>query len=153
MIEYRRLNFNEIVLGERCGRRQWAWPHEQRPWRVLSSYRFNPQGVTVRRLISQIADWLRLFRRAPAWQQPSRLQGSSPASEHAPRPSRTAPTVRCWYEPIDGAATRLVRPYLTAYEQEEMARIQRLRRDILWCATYGVDLDTRDIHACPAAAS
>ncbi|WKX09797.1 hypothetical protein [Streptomyces sp. NL15-2K] len=47
----------------------------------------------------------------------------------------------------------LVRPYLTAYEREEKARLQRLHRDILWCATYGVDLDTRDIHACLGAAS
>ncbi|XKK58876.1 hypothetical protein HFP71_22165 [Streptomyces sp. ARC32] len=46
-----------------------------------------------------------------------------------------------------------MRPYLTAYERDEKERVQRLRRDVLWCATYGVDLDTRDIHACPAAAS
>ncbi|MGW3725817.1 hypothetical protein [Streptomyces sp. NPDC000851] len=71
-----------------------------------------------------------------------------------PRPTPTpAPTVRRWYTPIDGTATALVRPYLAAHEREEEARIQRLRRDILWCATYGVDLDTRDIHACLGAAS
>ncbi|MBC9727313.1 hypothetical protein H8R17_21355 [Streptomyces sp. TRM68367] len=64
-----------------------------------------------------------------------------------------APTVRPWYDPIDGASTPLVRPYLTAHEREEKARIQRLRRDILWCATYRVDLDTRDIHAFLGAAS
>lgn len=58
-----------------------------------------------------------------------------------------APTVQAWYEPIDGTTTRLVRPYLAAYEREEKVRLQRLRRDTLWCATYGVDLDTRDIHA------
>ncbi|GHJ02643.1 hypothetical protein TPA0906_45080 [Streptomyces olivaceus] len=55
------------------------------------------------------------------------------------------------HECIDGSSTPLVRPYLAAYEHEEKVRIQRLRRDILWCATYGVDLDTRDIHACVAA--
>ncbi|WP_215457982.1 hypothetical protein [Streptomyces sp. ATCC 21386] len=67
-----------------------------------------------------------------------------------PQPSRRpliAPTVQAWYEPIDGASTHLVRPYLAAHEREENARIQRLRRDALWCATYGVDLDRRDIHA------
>ncbi|QFX83456.1 hypothetical protein GEV49_23050 [Streptomyces sp. SYP-A7193] len=64
-----------------------------------------------------------------------------------------AATVRHWHEPIDGTSTRLVRPYLTAYERDEKARVQRLRRDVLWCATYGVDLDSRDIHACQAAAS
>lgn len=41
----------------------------------------------------------------------------------------------------------------TAHEREEKARLQRLRRDTLWWATYGVDLDTRDIHACLGAAS
>lgn len=61
--------------------------------------------------------------------------------------SPLAPTVQAWYEPIDGTTTRLVRPYLAAYEREEKVRLQRLRRDTLWCATYGVDLDTRDIHA------
>jgi len=64
-----------------------------------------------------------------------------------------APTVRPWHTPIDGASTPLVRPYLTAHEREEKARLQRLRRDTLWWATYGVDLDTRDIHACLGAAS
>ncbi|UIX34693.1 hypothetical protein [Streptomyces sp. GQFP] len=57
-----------------------------------------------------------------------------------------APTVRAWYEPIDGADVVLVRPYLTAYEYEETARLQRLRRDTPWFAAYGVDLDARDIH-------
>lgn len=69
-----------------------------------------------------------------------------------PRPP-LAPTVRPWYTPIDGTSTPLVRPYLTAYEHEEKARLQRLRRDTLWCATYGIDLDTRDIHAVLGAAS
>ncbi|MCD7440418.1 hypothetical protein K4B79_19600 [Streptomyces lincolnensis] len=74
----------------------------------------------------------------------------------APTSRRTpaiAPTVRPWYEPIDGAESPLVRPYLTAYEHEEKARLQRLRRDTLWCAAYGVDLDTRDIHAVLGGAS
>jgi hypothetical protein len=69
-----------------------------------------------------------------------------------PRPP-LAPTARPWYDPIDGTSTPLVRPYLTAYEHEEKARLQRLRRDTLWCATYDVDLDTRDIHAVLGAAS
>ncbi|MER6011148.1 hypothetical protein [Streptomyces bluensis] len=69
-----------------------------------------------------------------------------------PRPA-LAPTVHRWYEPIDGTSTPLVRPYLQAYEREEKSGIQRLRRDTLWCATYGLDLDTRDIHAHLGAAS
>jgi hypothetical protein len=64
-----------------------------------------------------------------------------------------APTIRAWYAPIDGTSTPLVRPYLSAHEREEKARLQRLRRDTLWCAAYGVDLDTRDIHAWLGAAS
>ncbi|WKX09800.1 hypothetical protein [Streptomyces sp. NL15-2K] len=55
--------------------------------------------------------------------------------------------------PIDGASTPLVRPYLTAYERAEKACLQRLRPDILWCATYGVDLGVHDVHACTGAAS
>ncbi|WP_158708320.1 MULTISPECIES: hypothetical protein [unclassified Streptomyces] len=49
------------------------------------------------------------------------------SSREAFTPSRPAiaPTVRAWYEPIDGSATRLVRPYLTAS---------------------GVDFDRPDIH-------
>ncbi len=77
-----------------------------------------------------------------------------PAGAPAAAPSRfRASAARHWNEPIDGTSTPLVRPYLTAYERDEKARIQRLRRDILWCATYGVDLDTRDIHARPEVAA
>lgn len=57
-----------------------------------------------------------------------------------------APTVRGWYEPIDGAAVVLVRPYLTAHEPDETARLQRLRRDTPWFAAYGVDPNPSDIH-------
>ncbi|WP_245936331.1 hypothetical protein [Streptomyces cahuitamycinicus] len=71
----------------------------------------------------------------------------------APSCPAIAPTVRAWYEPIDGSATPLVRPYLTAHEREEKARLQRLRRGPLRLAAYGVDLDTRDIHACLREAS
>ncbi|MEU3900931.1 hypothetical protein [Streptomyces sp. NPDC045251] len=76
-----------------------------------------------------------------------------PDARRLRRTAALAATVRHWHTPLDGSPTPLVRPYLTAYERDEKARIQRLRRDILWCATYGVDLDTRDIHARPAVAS
>lgn len=79
------------------------------------------------------------------------IEPATPLSDHSQ--AKIAPTVRLWYTPIDGASTPLVRPYLTAHEREEKVRLQRLRRDTLWCATYGVDLDTRDIHACLGAAS
>ncbi|WP_181802596.1 hypothetical protein [Streptomyces shenzhenensis] len=73
-------------------------------------------------------------------------------STSPPRSAQPRYTVRLRDAPIDGASTPLVRPYLTAYEREEKARIQRLRRDTFWCATYGVTLDTRDIYAFPGAA-
>lgn len=78
---------------------------------------------------------------------PRASQTPSPDCRHQVIVAAAAPTVRPWYEPIDGASTRLVRPYLAAFEYEEKARLQRLCRDTLWCATYEVDLDTRDIHA------
>ncbi|MER6150568.1 hypothetical protein ACWGPD_23295 [Streptomyces hirsutus] len=85
---------------------------------------------------------------------------SSSAGAAAPRApgsaagdAAIAPADRCWYTPIDGTSTPLVRPYLDAHERDEEVRVQRLCRDILWCATYGVDLDMRDIHAGLGAAS
>ncbi|OKJ99732.1 hypothetical protein AMK26_27430 [Streptomyces sp. CB03234] len=48
----------------------------------------------------------------------------APPRPAPPRPTppaiaaRPAPTVRHWYEPLDGEATALVRPYLRAYEWE-----------------------------------
>ncbi|MEH0423266.1 hypothetical protein [Streptomyces sp. B21-083] len=70
--------------------------------------------------------------------------------QQAPRHTKLdipfAPTVRTWYEPIDGAAISPVRPYLTAYECEETARLQRLRRDTPWFAAYGAGLDARDTY-------
>ncbi|WP_328632178.1 hypothetical protein [Streptomyces sp. NBC_00356] len=57
-----------------------------------------------------------------------------------------APTVRHWHEPLDGADNALIRPYLHALEADAKARLQRMRRDALWCATYGVDIDVRQIH-------
>ncbi|WP_030899557.1 hypothetical protein [Streptomyces sp. NRRL S-474] len=79
----------------------------------------------MRRLIMGVVAWVRLFRvpETRTTEQPMSLpvrrQVARPASPHP------APTVRAWYEPIDGSATRLVRPYLTAS---------------------GVDFDRPDIH-------
>lgn len=108
----------------------------------------------MRRLISRLTERLRTFCGPPARQrsQPLAIHRPPSVSKHV-QPSTPAPATRWWNEPIDGTSTPLVRPYLTAYERDEKARIQRLRRDILWCATYGVDLDTRDIHARPEVAA
>lgn len=76
----------------------------------------------------------------PASGRPARI-----AASHPHRPGLVRAHRRLRHPPV--------RPYLTAYEREEKARLQRLRRDTLWLAAYGVDLDTRDIHACLGEAS
>ncbi|MGW1489913.1 hypothetical protein [Streptomyces sp. NPDC002402] len=48
---------------------------------------------------------------------------------------------------LRGEDSALVRPYLLAHEQ----RLRRQRRRVLWLASYGIDLDTRDIHGLGAA--
>lgn len=85
---------------------------------------------------------------------------SGPSSDTKCRPAhphafarQERPLHRIRRRPPSGTATPLVRPYLTAYEREEKARLQGLRRDTLWLAAYGVDLDTRDIRACLRKAS
>jgi hypothetical protein len=107
----------------------------------------------VRRLIRKFVGWVRLF--CASAMQSTELRMSLPVQRQADRPTSSlpAPTVRAWSEPIDGSDTPLVRPCLTAYEREEKARPQRLRRDTLRLAAYGADLDTRDIHACLREAS
>jgi hypothetical protein len=51
---------------------------------------------------------------------------------------------------LRGDDTQLVRPYLRAYELHEEDRLRRQRRQALWFATFGIDLDTRDIHGLRA---
>ncbi|WP_406727142.1 hypothetical protein WJ438_24400 [Streptomyces sp. GD-15H] len=46
----------------------------------------------------------------------------------------------CRHLPLDGAASRLVRPYLTAHEQEQARRRHR-RRVLVLAAGFGADLD------------
>ncbi|QQC89744.1 hypothetical protein [Streptomyces alfalfae] len=64
----------------------------------------------------------------------------APVRTVAPAPPRppVAATVRQWYGPLSGSASRTVRPYLVAWEGEETSR---LRRDALWHAAYDVGLD------------
>jgi hypothetical protein len=109
----------------------------------------------MRRLIRQLADWMRPFFMWTGRDRDERMPWpvNPPVTRSTVPRTAPAPSVRAWCEPIDGSATLLVRPYLTAHEREEKDRLQRLRRDTLWLATYGVDLDTRDIHAWLGAAS
>ncbi|WP_221360644.1 hypothetical protein [Streptomyces beigongshangae] len=102
----------------------------------------------MRSLIKQLAYRVRVFLAPADRHRDGRPE--LPVQPRAPRPSParpfTDPAAHPWCEPIDGDSTPLVRPYLDAYERGERARLQRLRRDALWCATYGVDLDTRCVH-------
>ncbi|WP_370414121.1 hypothetical protein [Streptomyces fradiae] len=55
-------------------------------------------------------------------------------------------------ETLDGADTPLIRPYLVALErQEERARRRWRRLSLFLAADFGLDLDTRDIHAAGVA--
>ncbi|MFE9174219.1 hypothetical protein ACFYNZ_33075 [Streptomyces kebangsaanensis] len=81
----------------------------------------------------------------------------------APRPYRPAcltpdsvrlPVHRSPYGlhlPLDGAETRLVRPYLAAHEQEQALRHHR-RLTLVLAADFGIDLDQHVIGAEKAAA-
>jgi hypothetical protein len=102
----------------------------------------------MRRLLRQITSFVREFITPVGRHRARRALSEAPRHTPPTGPPHTpiAPTVRTWYEPIDGATTPLVRPYLHAYEHDEKTRLQRLRREALWYATYGIDLDTRDIH-------
>lgn len=100
----------------------------------------------MRRLISQLGNRARGF-----FVPTGRHRGGRPLTPHPSTPARLrpliSPTVQAWYEPIDGTTTRLVRPYLTVYERDEEARLQRRRDDTLWSVTHRIDLNTRGIHA------
>ncbi|MER7107864.1 hypothetical protein [Streptomyces sp. NPDC000229] len=68
---------------------------------------------------------LDLFERMrPRTAAPRIRHRATDANAAPPRPdppavaTQPAPTVRQWYEPLDGDATALVRPYLRACEQE-----------------------------------
>lgn len=101
----------------------------------------------MRRLIRKLADWARTFSSPGRHRRRCLLLRVPPQASRRIKPGiPVAPTVRAWYEPIDGTVISLVRPYLTAYEHEETARLQRLRRGTPWFAAYGVALDTRDDH-------
>ncbi|PWI08278.1 hypothetical protein DIZ27_22795 [Streptomyces sp. NWU339] len=59
----------------------------------------------------------------------------------------------CLHLPLDGAASRLVRPYLTAHEQEqEQARRRHRRRVLVLAAGFGADLDQHTSGVRKAAA-
>ncbi|MFF0780966.1 hypothetical protein [Streptomyces sp. NPDC003720] len=57
----------------------------------------------------------------------------------------------CLHLPLDGSESRLVRPYLTAHEQER-ARQRHRRRVLVLAADFGIDLDQHVIGAERTAA-
>ncbi|MEV0301625.1 hypothetical protein [Streptomyces prasinus] len=57
----------------------------------------------------------------------------------------------CRHLPLDGAASRLVRPYLAAHEQEQALRRHR-RRVLVLAAGFGIDLDQHTTGARKVAA-
>ncbi|MFI8425313.1 hypothetical protein [Streptomyces sp. NPDC085460] len=108
--------------------------------------------------VSIIHALLRLFSEAfPPGSRHGRTDAPAPASvrpadKARPKPVReTAARPRSPYglpETFDGEGTALVRPYLVAHERQEEGARQRWRRACLvLAADFGVDLDTRDVHA------
>ncbi|MFJ7238273.1 hypothetical protein ACIQWB_14220 [Streptomyces olivaceus] len=73
----------------------------------------------------------------------------------ASRPSRRAPHLTaapaarlplhhspyCRHLPLDGTASRLVRPYLVVHEVQEQQRTEYRRRALVLAADFGIDLD------------
>lgn len=57
----------------------------------------------------------------------------------------------CLHLPLDGGDSRLVRPYLTAHEQER-ARQRRRRVTLVLAADFGIDLDQHLVGAGKVAA-
>ena len=77
--------------------------------------------------------------------------GGSPRRPDRPAarvPAQRSPYSREQAAPLNGADSALVRPYWTAHERA----VRRRRRRVLWLATMGLDLDTRDIHALAGGA-
>ncbi|WP_282090867.1 hypothetical protein [Streptomyces tendae] len=105
-------------------------------------------------LIHRIAHWLTL------------LLGPGTGTHRAGGPrhrtrSATHPTVPaslpfhhspyCRHLPLDGAASRLVRPYVAAHEQE-LDRQRHRRLALVLAADFGIDLDQHVVGARRAAA-
>ncbi|MEU7404335.1 hypothetical protein, partial [Streptomyces sp. NPDC044948] len=102
-------------------------------------------------LIHRIAHWLTLLL-GPG-------SGTHRAGASRPRPSRGAAPASlpvhhspyCRHLPLDGAASRLVRPYLAAHEQE-LDRQRHRRLALVLAADFGIDLDQHVVGARKAAA-
>ncbi|MFB6555089.1 hypothetical protein [Streptomyces sp. NPDC056405] len=82
-----------------------------------------------------------------------RHRAPRPLHSPAPEPLPLHHSPYCRHLPLDGTASRLVRPYLTAHEQEQEQDRQRHRRLVLvLAADFGIDLDQHIVGARKAAA-
>ena len=107
----------------------------------------------MRQLIRKLTDRARAFSSSGRHRRGCLLPRVPPQACRRTKPGiSVAPTVRAWYESIDGTANALVRPYLAAYECDERAHLQWLRHDTSWRATYDVARDPQDIHTQLGAA-
>ena len=103
-------------------------------------------------LIRRLAQWLGLLFGPGTGSH--RAGSPLPAPPSAPcvpfhPPVRRSPY--CRHLPLDGAESRLVRPYLVADERER-ARQRRRRVALVLAADFGVDLDTHVVGAERSAA-
>ncbi|WP_217164324.1 hypothetical protein [Streptomyces sp. AC512_CC834] len=104
-------------------------------------------------LIHRIAQWVALLlgpgtgiHRAGA-RRPHRPDPRAPRPAGIPLPR----SPYCVHQPLDGAASRLVRPYLAAHEQE-LDRQRHRRLALVLAADFGIDLDQHIVGARKAAA-
>ncbi|MGY1455280.1 hypothetical protein [Streptomyces sp. SS8] len=95
-------------------------------------------------------------RRIPAPAPLRRTVAARPAPTGARAVARIpvprSPYSREQARPPAGADSALVRPYRAAHEHAARERVARRRRRVLWLATMGLDLDTRNIHAAAGGA-
>ncbi|WP_405696998.1 hypothetical protein OHA99_19815 [Streptomyces coelicoflavus] len=104
-------------------------------------------------LIHRVAHWLGLLL-GPG-------TGTHRAGDPPPRPRNFPGTASaclpahhspyCRHLPLDGAESRLARPYVTAHEQEQDRRRHR-RLALVLAADYGIDLDQHIVGARKAVA-
>jgi hypothetical protein len=101
----------------------------------------------MRRLIRKFSDWAQMLLAPAGHHRADCLPLPGPPQPPQPQPrTAIAETVRAWYEPIDGTANALVRPYLAAYEGAERAHLQRLCHNASWHATHEAAPDPQGIH-------
>ncbi|AWK10133.1 hypothetical protein DDQ41_15900 [Streptomyces spongiicola] len=111
-------------------------------------------------LIRRIAPWLRLLLTLGTGKRRRTRHRPHPTAVPLTTATPTSPTTRLLRHrspyglatPLDGAASRLVRPYLLAHTQEAALR-QRRRLALVLAADFGIDLDRHLVGAPEVAAA